>query len=218
MRIPLTPLGGGQLVAFGFVPLALGLGLGFGVHWGAGLPFLLIALFSLNFFRDPERAVPSGEGLLVSAADGKVVNVLEVDEPLYLKGRGLRIGVFLNVFNVHVNRAPGAGVVELVDYRPGKFLDARDPRISEENEANAIGLRLDDGRRVLIRQVAGLIARRIVCTAKVGDRVERGERIGMIKFGSYTEVIVEPEGRWEPAVKVGEKVNGASTVLLRTAE
>ncbi len=218
MRIPLTPLGGGQLVAFGFVPLVLGLGLGLGVHWGAGLPFLLIALFSLNFFRDPERAVPAGEGLLVSAADGKVVNVLEVDEPLYLKGRGLRIGVFLNVFNVHVNRAPGAGVVELVEYKPGKFLDARDPRISEENEANAIGLRLDDGRRVLVRQVAGLIARRIVCTAKVGDRVERGERIGMIKFGSYTEVIVEPEGRWEPAVKVGEKVNGASTVLLRTAE
>lgn len=216
MRIPLTPLGGGQLVGFGYVPLLLGLGLTFGVHWAAGILPLLLGLFSLNFFRDPERAVPDGEGLLVSAADGKVVGVLEVDEPLYLKGPGLRVGVFLNVFNVHVNRSPGAGVVELIDYKPGKFLDARDPRISEENEANAIGIRLDDGRRVLVRQVAGLIARRIVCSVKVGDRVARGERIGMIKFGSYTEVIVEPAARFVPAVGVGEKVNGASTVLFRT--
>lgn len=216
MRIPLTPLGGGQLVTFGFVPLLAGVLVTLGVHWAAGLPLLLVAAFSLNFFRDPERAVPAEAGLLVSAADGKVVNVLEVDEPLYLKGRGLRVGVFLNVFNVHVNRSPGAGVVEWVDYKPGKFLDARDERISEENEANAIGIRLDDGRRVLVRQVAGLIARRIVCTVKVGDRVARGERIGMIKFGSYTEVIVEPGTRFVPAVKVGEKVHGASTVLFRT--
>jgi len=216
VRIPLTTLGGWQLVLLGFAPLALGAGMT-AVHWSAGIIPFLLAAFTLNFFRDPERAVPTDEGVLVSAADGKVVNILEVDEPVYLKGRGYRVGVFLNVFNVHVNRSPGAGVVECVEYKKGKFLDARDERISEENEANAIGIRLDDGRKVLVRQVAGLIARRIVCTVKVGDRVERGDRIGMIKFGSYTEVVVEPDAGLTAAVTIGQKVKGASDVLMRPA-
>lgn len=216
MRIPLTPLGLPQLLLFGLLPLLAGIALSVWVSVWAGLPFFLLTLFVLNFFRDPERDAPDQPGSLVSAADGKVANILEVDEPLYLKGPGRRIGVFLNVFNVHVNRSPCAGTVELVHYTPGKFLDARDERCSAENESNAIGIRGDDGQPILVRQVAGLIARRIVCSVKEGDRVERGQRIGMMKFGSYTEVIVAADSPFRAAVQLAQKVEGASDLLFHS--
>ncbi len=218
MRIPLTPHGTPQILLFAVVPAAAGVATwAFGL-WPVSVLLFALAVFTLSFFRDPERATPSDEGTLVSPADGTVVNVLEVDEPLYLRGRGIRVGIFLSVFDVHVNRSPGAGVVEFVKYTPGRFLDARDPRSIEENEANAIGIQLDDGRRVLVRQVAGLIARRIVCPVSVGDRVERGQRMGMIKFGSYTELIVEKESGFEAKVAVTETVHGAQTVMFRRAQ
>ncbi len=216
MRIPLTPLGVRELLLFGVPPLLIAPLMATRVHWLVAVPLVAIGVFVFSFFRDPERAVPQGEGLMVSPADGKVVVALEKDEPEYVKEKSLCVGIFLSVFNVHVNRAPVAGTVEFVKYTPGKFLDARDPRCAAENEANAIGIKTDDGERVLVRQVAGLIARRIVCTAKVGDRVERGQRIGMIKFGSYTELWVAVSARYQPAVKLEQMVRGAADVLVRT--
>lgn len=215
MRIPLTPLGARDLLLLGVLPAALAVWLLAAGPWWAGLLPAALAAFVFNFFRDPERAVPADEGVLVSPADGTVASVLEVDEPHYVKGPAIRVGIFLSVFNVHVNRSPARGVVEYVAYTPGKFLDARDPRCSAENEANAIGIRLDDGRRVLVRQVAGLIARRILCTVRVGDRVERGQRIGMIKFGSYTELIAAKGQGFAPCVALGAKPKGAATILFR---
>lgn len=215
MRIPITPLGGWQFISFGVIPLALGIALLIWTPWYTAVLPLALGLFVFSFFRDPERRVPEGEGLLVSAADGKVVSILPVEEKMYLKGPGIRIGVFLSVFNVHVNRAPASGVVEMVRHTEGRFLDARDSRCSEENESNSIGIKLDDGRRILVRQVAGFIARRIICTVKEGDRVERGQRIGMIKFGSYTEVVVEDGAGFKAAVTCPQVVAGASTVLFR---
>lgn len=213
--MPLTRLGAREIVLLGVLPLALAAVLAAKGHPYFALAVLPIPLFVFNFFRDPERRIPQEGALLVSPADGKVAAVLQVDEPHYLKGRGHCIGIFLNVFNVHVNRSPGAGVVEYVKYTPGRFLDARDPRVSAENEANAVGIRLDDGRRVLVRQVAGLIARRILCTVKPGDRVERGQRIGMIKFGSYTELIVEASAGWIPALTIGQTVKGGCMVAFK---
>lgn len=214
MRIPLTPHGRREILLFGVVPLLAGLALWATVGWWAGIVPLGLAVFVFSFFRDPERPVPAGPGLLVSPADGLVTAIGPTEEPLYVRGEALRIGIFLSVFNVHVNRAPCSGVVELVQYCPGKFLDARDARCSTENEANAIGIRMDDGRRVLVRQVAGLIARRIVCPVRVGDRVKRGQRMGMIKFGSYTELLVEAGAGYEPRVGIKQVVHGASDVLM----
>jgi phosphatidylserine decarboxylase len=163
VRFPFTPYGYRELFLFGGVPLAL-------AAWAwptygplAALPFLLLTAFVVNFFRDPERAIPQDPGALVAPADGKVTAIVDCDEPEYLKVPAHKVGIFLNVFDVHVNRAPEAGVVEFVKYTKGKFLDARDPRCASENESNVIGIRFDDGRRALVRQVTGLIARRIVC-------------------------------------------------------
>ncbi len=213
MRFPFTPYGVRELFLFGGVPLAL-------AAWAwptygplAAAPFLLLTVFVLNFFRDPERAIPTDAGVLVAPADGKVTAIVDCDEPEYLKTPAHKIGIFLNVFDVHVNRAPEAGVVEFVKYTKGKFLDARDPRCASENESNTIGIRLDDGRRVVVRQVTGLIARRIVCGVEVGERVTRGQRIGMMKFGSYTELIVERGAGYQPAVSLAQRPKGAATIV-----
>ncbi|MBL8766902.1 MAG: phosphatidylserine decarboxylase family protein [Planctomycetes bacterium] len=213
MRFPFTPYGYRELFLFGGVPLAL-------AAWAwptygplAAVPFLLLTAFVVNFFRDPERAVPTDRDALVAPADGKVTAIVDCDEPEYLKAPAHKIGIFLNVFDVHVNRAPDAGVVEFVKYTKGKFLDARDPRCASENESNVIGIRLDDGRRVLVRQVTGLIARRIVCGVQVGDRVARGQRIGMMKFGSYTELVVERAAGWKPTVTLAQRPKGAATIV-----
>ncbi|MBI4879095.1 MAG: phosphatidylserine decarboxylase family protein [Planctomycetes bacterium] len=216
-RLPLTHYGTVQIVLYGALPLAAGLFLLARAAWWAGLPLCALALFVLWFFRDPERSIPADAGLLVSPADGVVQNVLDVEEPLYLAGRGTRVGVFLSVLDVHVNRAPAAGVVEMVRYTPGRFRDARDARSSAENECNAVGIRLDDGQRILFRQVAGLIARRLVLAVREGDRVERGQRIGMMKFGSYAEVIVPAGSGFHPAASLKEKVKAGETVLFRAA-
>lgn len=215
MRFPFTPYGYRELFLFGGVPLAL-------AAWAwptygplAALPFLLLTAFVVNFFRDPERAIPSDAGALVAPADGKVTAIVDCDEPEYLKVPAHKIGIFLNVFDVHVNRAPEAGVVEFVKYTKGKFLDARDPRCASENESNVIGIRFDDGRRALVRQVTGLIARRIVCGVKVGDRVTRGQRIGMMKFGSYTELVVERAAAYRPTVTLAERPKGGSTIVYK---
>ncbi|HEY1214489.1 MAG TPA: phosphatidylserine decarboxylase [Bryobacteraceae bacterium] len=171
----------------------------------AGLPFYALAAFCLYFFRDPERTPPPGD-VIVAPADGKVVAVKQV-EP----GQ-IRISIFLNIFNVHVNRTPIPGTVTDVQYQKGKFLVASHEAASLENEQNTLVIE-GKGTRVVCRQIAGLIARRIVCYKRPGDLVNAGERIGYIKFGSRVDVIFGPE--WSTAIKIGEKVSAGTTVLAR---
>lgn len=173
--------------------------------WAA--PAWLLAVFCLWFFRDPERAAPEAAGAIVSPADGKVTDISNI----FVDGQERRrISIFLNVFNVHVNRSPIGGVIRDVRYKKGKFLNAMDPHSAEENEQNIVTVE-GEGQTVVFKQIAGLIARRIVCTKKVGDRVERGERVGLIKFGSRVDVVLEPSA--QIAVKVGDHVKGASSIL-----
>ncbi|HUK48683.1 MAG TPA: phosphatidylserine decarboxylase family protein [Terriglobales bacterium] len=172
----------------------------------AAIPVLL-AVFFLWFFRDPERAIPSEAGAVVSPADGKVTDVSDVK----LEGKTWkRISIFLNVFNVHVNRSPISGVIRSVRYQEGKYLNAMNPACSECNEQNTVIVE-GDGHRVVFKQIAGLLARRIVFTKKVGDRLERGERVGLIKFGSRTDVFLAPDA--EISARVGDHVKGGSSVL-----
>jgi len=171
------------------------------------LPALLLAAFFLWFFRDPDRVIPGEAGALVSPADGKVTDV----SPSILNGvERLRISIFLNVFNVHVNRSPISGVIREVRYQRGKFLNAMNAASAEQNEQNVVTVE-GDGQTVIFKQIAGLLARRIVFSKKVGDRVGRGERVGLIKFGSRVDVLVDASAVIE--VKVGDQVKGGSSVL-----
>jgi phosphatidylserine decarboxylase len=187
--------------------LAAGFVTGYFTKPWLGTPFYLLAAFCLWFFRDPERVIPGGK-VAVSPADGKVVSVKAVDG-----GKRTRISIFLNVFDVHVNRTPVEGTVREVKYHTGKFGHAEHEEASDENERNEMTVETPDGSRVVFTQIAGLIARRIVCDKKAGDKLERGERIGLIKFGSRMDVFLGPE--WEVAVQVGARVSAGSSVIAK---
>ena len=168
---------------------------------------ILLAGFFLWFFRDPDRVIPSESGAVVSPADGKVTSVTTVK----MNGETFKsISIFLNVFNVHVNRSPVAGVIRGARYQAGKFLNAMNPASAEHNEQNTVTIE-GEGQRVIFKQIAGLLARRIVFTKKIGDTVRRGERVGLIKFGSRTDVLLAVSA--EVAVKVGDHVKGGSSIL-----
>jgi phosphatidylserine decarboxylase len=172
----------------------------------AVIPILLAAFF-MWFFRDPERSIPSDPGAIVSPADGKVTEVVEVK----LEGKiWKRISIFLNVFNVHVNRSPVSGIIRGAQYQEGKFLNAMNPACADCNEQNTVTVE-DGGQRVIFKQIAGLLARRIVFTKKIGDHVRRGERVGLIKFGSRTDVFLDPNA--DISVKPGDHVKGGSSIL-----
>ena len=157
--------------------------------WLAAFVLLLLALWVAYFFRDPERTGDRGPSLVVSPADGKLIMITEVDEPTFVQGRAIRLSIFMNVFNVHVNRYPVDGVVRYVHYNKGKFLNAAAEKSSLENEQMSVGI--DTGRRrILVRQIAGLIARRIVTYSKVGETVKQGDRMGIIRFGSRVDVFI----------------------------
>lgn len=175
----------------------------------SAVPLLLLA-FVVFFFRNPHRTVPEEEGAVVSPADGKVMAITEIDEPEFLKARAVKVTIFLSIFNVHINRSPIAGAVEYTAYRPGKFLPAYKSHASELNERNTIGI-TGAKIKVMVHQITGLIARRIVCWSKKGDRLTLGDRFGLIKFGSCTEVILPLNV--DIKVKVGDKVKGAKTVI-----
>ncbi|MGA3212087.1 MAG: phosphatidylserine decarboxylase [Terriglobales bacterium] len=193
-------------------------GFGFGLvaamaGWLAGWPWaivpLLLAAFFLWFFRDPERKIPQEVGIIVSPADGKVTAAGDVEiDGIPRK----RISIFLSVFDVHVNRSPVEGVIEAIEYQRGKFLNAMDAVSADQNEQNVVILRTGE-QTVVLKQIAGLLARRIVFHRSVGDRVERGERVGLIKFGSRTDLLLPPEATIQ--VKIGEHVSGGSSVLAR---
>ncbi|MFT8245812.1 phosphatidylserine decarboxylase [Roseomonas sp. BN140053] len=177
-------------------------------------PGLLFVLFCLYFFRDPERVPPPRPDVLIAPADGRVVLVSPAVPPAELglgEAARWRVAIFLSVLDVHVNRAPADGVVTRISYRPGKFLNASLDKASEENERNALAMRLPDGRDIAVVQIAGLIARRILCHVREGDRLGAGERFGIIRFGSRTDLYL-PEGV-RPLVAPGQLMIGGETVI-----
>lgn len=195
----------GYYYGFGLLGVAVLVGWLTAPAWG--VPALVLAAFFLWFFRDPERVIPAAPGAVVSPADGKVTDVATVE----VEGAPRRrISIFLSVFDVHVNRSPVAGVIRDVRYQRGQFHNAMGAASAEHNEQNIVTLE-GGGQSVIFKQIAGLLARRIVFTKKVGDRVERGERVGMIKFGSRTDVLLDATAKLQ--VKVGDRVKGGSSVL-----
>jgi phosphatidylserine decarboxylase len=174
--------------------------------WWAVVPVLLAAFF-LWFFRDPARLIPREPGAVVSPGDGKVTDVSTVTVG---QARQLRLSIFLSVFNVHVNRSPITGVIRDVRYQRGKYLNAMNAASAEQNEQNVVTVE-GEGQKVVFKQIAGLLARRIVFYPRVGDRLERGQRVGLIKFGSRVDVILDASAR--PNVKVGDRVKGGASIL-----
>lgn len=177
----------------------------------AGLIALSFLFFTISFFRDPNREIPSAPSAIVSPADGKVVDISTMKEPLFLHEEALRIAIFLSVFDVHVQRAPTDGRIVFVAYNKGKFLDARNSNASLQNENRIIGLESTQGVRFAIRQIAGLIARRIVGWSGNGDVVKKGERIGMIRFGSRVELFLPVTA--EIKIQIGTRVKGGETII-----
>ena len=187
------------------------------IFLGGVIAFLctIIAVFVLQFFRDPHRAIPDGENLLVSPADGKVIFAGQVEDP-YLQRQAFKVSVFMNVFSVHSNRAPVAGTVKNVDYHAGSFVNAALDKASEDNERNAIVLEDEKGRQIVSVQVAGLVARRILCYVKSGDKLDRGQRYGFIRFGSRVDLYLPLD--FSLNVALGDNVSSGSTILGNFAE
>ncbi len=212
VRLVLAPphQAGRPFLIGGIVLFAIGLVFAHWLAWLAGL----FTLFSLYFFRDPERVPPARSGALVAPADGKVVSIAPCPPPAEL-GLGSaprwRIGIFLSVLDVHVNRVPADGTVTRIAYRHGAFVNASLDKASEQNERNAVAIRLHDGREIAVVQIAGLIARRILCDLREGDPVRAGQRFGIIRFGSRTDLYL-PEGVL-PLVAEGQSMVGGETVM-----
>lgn len=177
---------------------------------GVAVALTLIALWVFWFFRDPERTGARGPQFVIAPADGKVIMITEVDEPTFMQQRATRVSIFMNVFSVHVNRYPVAGAVKYRHYNPGKFLNAAAEKSSVENEQCSVGLEFG-GRRMLVRQIAGLIARRIVTYSRVGQQVAQGERMGIIRFGSRVDVFLPPGATVK--VRLGEHATAGTTVV-----
>lgn len=227
VRLPLTSSGVFNLRLFPFakegipfILISLAPVVGVGVA-GAWIPWLwwfeiffgLLFIFVLNFFRDPEREIPADDAAVVSPADGRVIKAEVVRDDRFLGRDVLKICIFMNVFNVHVNRSPASGKVTKVVYNKGKFFNASFDKASLENEQNAVFLKTTGGHQIVFNQIAGLIARRIVCHVSAGSVLAKGERFGMIRFGSRVDVYL-PTG-FESSVKVGDKVSAGSTIIAK---
>jgi len=182
--------------------------------WLLAFVLTLLALWVAYFFRDPERSGPRGDQVVIAPADGKVVLIQDVDEPTFMSGRAKRISIFMNVFNVHVNRYPVSGTVRYVKYNPGKFLNAAVEKSSVENEQMSVGI--ETGRtRILVRQIAGLIARRIVTYSKEGEQVEQAQRMGLIRFGSRVDVFLPLDAVVK--AQIGDMTVAGTTVIAELA-
>ena len=177
--------------------------------------FVLLCLCTIAFFRDPERTVPADENLILAAADGTVMDIVEVNENEVLKTKTRRVGIFLSIFDVHTNRAPIDGRVTYCQHRPGLFLDARRPDCSEKNESMTWAFE-NPGVTIVVRQITGAIARRIVAWAKIGDELKKGERFGMIRFGSRTELYLPLSATI--LVRIGDHVAGGATPIARLSD
>lgn len=218
-RLPFARWGLAELQLMGWPLLALTVLAGYYFWYVAPIPAVLLA-FVLYFFRDPPRRVPQEPGLVISPADGKVVEVAAVDFDEFIGGPAVRIGIFLSIFNVHLNRAPVDSRVVALRYHPGKFLNALKPASARENENMWIGLEetAPPHRRLVVRQIAGAIARRIVCALRPGEAVSRGAKLGMIKLGSRTELILAASEALKVEVQVGDHVKAGSSVMARYVE
>ena len=205
-RLPLDPDARGPLLVLGGLAV-LGL---WGAWWWVWAPALALFAGVCGFFRDPARPIPRDRGAVVSPADGKVTHITTNEDPEAGPVGGPCISIFLSVLDVHVNRFPHEGTVETIHYEAGRFLNALNPDSGRENESNWLHLRCG-GRRLTVRQIAGLIARRIVCRAQEGQTLRRGQRFGLIRFGSRTELYLPPGARVE--ARVGQKVRGGRSVL-----
>jgi phosphatidylserine decarboxylase len=191
--------------AFGFAISRRSWGL-----WLFAFALLLVALWVAYFFRDPERTGDRGPSLVMSPADGKLIMITEVDEPGFIHGRAIRLSIFMNVFNVHVNRYPVDGVVKYIHYNKGKFFNAAAEKSSLENEQMSVGIETPR-YRILVRQIAGLIARRIVTYSKLAETVKQGDRMGIIRFGSRVDVFIPPGSRVQ--AKLGDATTAGVTIL-----
>ena len=187
--------------------------LGIAWCWPAAVVSLVLLVFTISFFRDPDRRVDPDPALIMSPADGRVSEVRPAREAEYLQGEGTMVAIFLSIFDVHVQRAPIDGEIKLIKYQPGKFLDARHADASSQNECQLIGIEAPDGFRLGVRQIAGLIARRIVIWNKTNDRLAKGQRFGMIRFGSRVELYL-PAGV-EVTIKPGDYAWGGETIIAR---
>ncbi|MHC4470771.1 MAG: phosphatidylserine decarboxylase [Planctomycetota bacterium] len=214
MRIPLARYGRKEIVLFGGVAAVLVVLCPLlGALWLAPLPALFL-LFVLYFFRDPERRIPEGDGVVVAPADGKVIGITDVEDEEHIGGPAKRIDIFLAVYNVHVNRAPLAGEVDFLADRDGYYHSAFKPDAAGGNKARLVGFTAARGGfPFLVRQIVGSVARRIVSPVKEGDRLARGERFGMIKFGSRTALSIPADVPFDVKVKIGDRVRGGASVL-----
>jgi phosphatidylserine decarboxylase len=181
--------------------------------WILGVPLLFLTLFTVYFFRNPERVGPEGDGLVISPADGRVVEVSQLENNDYTSGPSKKIGIFMSVFNVHVNRAPISGEVQDIKYHPGKFLVASRDKASNDNERNAIILDIGKSSPIAVVQIAGLVARRIVCYLSKGLKICQGERLGLIRFGSRVDVYLPLES--DVDVSIGDRVKAGVTIIGR---
>lgn len=207
MKLPFSKEG----IPYIAICLALTIVVGYFSKLGAIIPGLMF-LFVLYFFRNPERKITKDSSLILSPADGKVLSIQEIYDDSFINGQAIKVSIFLSLFNVHVNRSPIEGVVKYKHYKEGKFFPAFKSHASELNERNTIGIE-NDKMKILVNQITGFVARRIVCWSNVGDNLEQGERFGLIKFGSCTEVIVP--NNVEITVEVGQKVKGGTTIIGR---
>lgn len=224
MRLPFTRYGRWEIGLFMLIAIGLAWPLSQIHILLVTLPVVLF-LFVAYFFRDPHRRIPEGDDIILAPADGKIIEITEVNEDKFLNGPSLKIGIFLSLFSVHINRAPCSGEVVMTEYKKGRFHIASKPSASSENENNSIGIMVSNPRlnrgsnphnlKVLVRQISGIIARRIVCDCKKNDRIEKGQRIGMIKFGSRTEVYLPKTNVVEIVVKLNDKVKAGESILAK---
>jgi len=173
--------------------------------------FALLTIFTALFFRDPDRSSPKDPKSLVASADGKIVAIKEIENHPFVGGPAIRVSIFLSIFDVHVNRVPAEGTIDYVKYNPGKFFAAFEEKASEKNEQTEIGMTTITGHKIVFSQIAGIIARRIVCNLKDGDKVTKGERFGLIRFGSRSDLIIPKN--CELKVKIGDNVTGGVTEI-----
>ncbi len=216
MRLPLARYCIVDLLIIGGMLLAASVLAWLYVSVWLAVPFLVLFIFLLFFFRDPARKIPAQAGIVVSPADGRVVEIDQVQDCPLVPGRTLKIGIFMSVFDAHLNRSPAAGTVTTLNYVPGRFFNALRARASADNESNSVLLNCPEvpGQSVLVKQIAGVLARRIVCRCKLSQRLDRGESFGMIKFGSRVELYLPYSQKLRLRVSKGQKVKAGSTVLL----
>jgi phosphatidylserine decarboxylase len=225
MKIPLTKYGLPQVAFYPAMLLAFMIVLYFGAsrttpQWLIELVEIalgIVLIWALSFFRDPEREVPQDKNILIAPADGTVADIETIDEPDFIGGKAMRVGIFLSIFDVHINRSPCDAKVEKITYREGQFLDARNAEAGKVNESNDLWLTRTEtpNEKLIVRQISGAIARRIVCKAQIGQNMAAGEKFGMIKFGSRTELYVPARDGVQCLVKLGDKVKAGLTPMIK---